>query len=180
MDLEKIQSLETPENCVADFCLIPIGTPTASVSQEVADVQRLMKQSKLSYSMHSAGTTVGESTLPSRQQKDRRDAQGDTNNLREYGRLNDSCLTNHASPEGPWDEVMRLIGQAHVMLHKKGVVRIQTDIRVGSRCGSIPITKCVVQVAYHGSRIDKKQSFNDKVTAVNELLAADEKGEGAK
>ncbi|KAL8653884.1 MAG: hypothetical protein Q9210_001835 [Variospora velana] len=63
--------------------------------------------------------------------------------------------------EGPWDEVMRLIGQAHVMLHKKGVMRIQTDIRVGSR-------------------IDKKQSFNDKVTAVNELLAADEKGEGAK
>ncbi|KAL8990901.1 MAG: hypothetical protein Q9177_000555 [Variospora cf. flavescens] len=136
MDLE---SLETPENCVADFCLIPIGTPTASVSQEVADVQRLMKQSKLSYSMHSAGTTVG-----------------------------------------PWDEVMRLIGQAHVMLHKKGVMRIQTDIRVGSRCGSIPITKCLVRVAYHGSRIDKKQSFNDKVTAVNELLAADEKGEGAK
>ena len=29
---------------------------------------------------------------------------------------------------------MRLIGQAHVMLHQKGVVRIQTDIRVGSRC----------------------------------------------
>jgi len=28
---------------------------------------------------------------------------------------------------------MRLIGQAHFMLHRKGVVRIQTDIRVGSR-----------------------------------------------
>ncbi|KAL8995304.1 MAG: hypothetical protein Q9188_006850 [Gyalolechia gomerana] len=54
-----LQELATPESCVADFCLIPIGTPTASVSQEVADVQRLMKQSKLSYSMHSAGTTVG-------------------------------------------------------------------------------------------------------------------------
>lgn len=36
--------------------------------------------------------------------------------------------------EGPWDEVMRLIGQAHSMLHKKGIMRIQTDIRVGSRC----------------------------------------------
>ncbi len=30
-------------------------------------------------------------------------------------------------------DVMRLIGQAHCMLHKKGIVRIQTDIRVGSR-----------------------------------------------
>ena len=35
--------------------------------------------------------------------------------------------------EGSWDDVMRLIGQAHVLLHQKGVLRIQTDIRVGSR-----------------------------------------------
>lgn len=35
--------------------------------------------------------------------------------------------------EGSWDEVMRLIGQAHVMLHDQGILRIQTDIRVGSR-----------------------------------------------
>ena len=28
---------------------------------------------------------------------------------------------------------MRVIGQAHCMLHEKGIVRIQTDIRVGSR-----------------------------------------------
>ncbi len=35
--------------------------------------------------------------------------------------------------EGSWDAVMKLIGQAHSMLHEKGIVRIQTDIRVGSR-----------------------------------------------
>ena len=35
--------------------------------------------------------------------------------------------------EGSWDEVMQIIGRAHSMLHKQGVVRIQTDIRVGSR-----------------------------------------------
>ena len=40
-----------------------IGTPTASVSNEDAAVQRLMKASGLSYSMHSAGTTLG-MTLP--------------------------------------------------------------------------------------------------------------------
>ncbi|KAI4108244.1 MAG: hypothetical protein L6R37_001117 [Teloschistes peruensis] len=59
------------------------------------------------------------------------------------------------SAEGSWDEVMRLIGQAHTMLHKKGIMRIQTDIRVGSR-------------------IDKQQTFRDKVTAVNQLLNTDE------
>ncbi|CAL8580987.1 UPF0045 protein M15 [Xanthoria parietina] len=111
-----LKNLGTPESCVADFCLIPIGTPTASVSKEVADVQRLMKQSGLSYSMHSAGTTV----------------------------------------EGSWEEVMRLIGQAHTMLHEQGIVRIQTDIRVGSRT-------------------DKKQSFGEKVTAVERILGADKK-----
>ena len=51
--------LKTPASCVADFCLIPIGTPTASVSNQIADVQRLMQTCGLSYSMHSAGTTVG-------------------------------------------------------------------------------------------------------------------------
>jgi uncharacterized protein YqgV (UPF0045/DUF77 family) len=40
-----------------------IGTPTASVSNEVAAVQRLMKASGLEYSMHSAGTTVGTAAI---------------------------------------------------------------------------------------------------------------------
>ncbi|RMY39337.1 hypothetical protein D0865_12853 [Hortaea werneckii] len=106
--------LPTPSSCTADFCLVPIGTPTASVSKEVAEVQRLLKKSGVKYSMHSAGTTI----------------------------------------EGTWEECMRIIGQCHTMLHSNGVVRIQSDIRVGSR-------------------IDKKQSFDDKVSAVNKLLAED-------
>ena len=61
--------------------------------------------------------------------------------------------------EGLWDEVMRIIGQAHTLLHANGVVRIQSDIRVGSRT-------------------DKKQSPADKVAKVEALLAADGKDEG--
>jgi hypothetical protein len=57
-----ISQLQTPPACVADFCIIPLGTPTASVSKEVAAVQRLLKKSGLEYSMHSAGTTLGMST----------------------------------------------------------------------------------------------------------------------
>ena len=41
------------------------------------------------------------------------------------------------------------------MLHQNGVVRIQSDIRVGTRT-------------------DKKQGFEDKVNAVRKLLEADE------
>ncbi|TVY51618.1 UPF0045 protein ECM15, partial [Lachnellula cervina] len=111
-------NLPTPPVCVADFCLIPIGTPTASVSNEVAAVQRLMKASGLEYSMHSAGTTV----------------------------------------EGEWDAVMKLIGQAHTLVHQNGVIRIQSDIRVGTRT-------------------DKKQHFSEKVAKVESILAADGKVE---
>ncbi|KAF2677458.1 hypothetical protein K458DRAFT_423942 [Lentithecium fluviatile CBS 122367] len=109
-----LSTLQTPPSCTADFCLIPLGTPTASVSKEVAEVQRLLKKSGLKYSMHSAGTTV----------------------------------------DGSWDEVMKVIGQCHAMLHANGLVRIHSDIRVGTRT-------------------DKKQGFEDKVNAVEKLLAAD-------
>lgn len=39
--------------------------------------------------------------------------------------------------EGPWDKVHRVIGQAHTVLHQQGVVRIQSDIRSGSRYVSV-------------------------------------------
>lgn len=71
--------------------------------------------------------------------------------LERNGNSNESRL--HL-PEGPWDDVMRVIGQAHSMLHANGVVRIQSDIRVGSRT-------------------DKKQTAQDKVDAVNRLLGQD-------
>ncbi|EEQ90627.1 hypothetical protein RJZ56_003319 [Blastomyces dermatitidis] len=110
--MESISStITTPSHCTADFCLIPIGTSSASVSQQVADVQRLVEKSGVKYVMHSAGTTL----------------------------------------EGSWDAVFAVIGQAHTMLHKQGIVRIQTDIRVGSRT-------------------DKVQSMEDKVGVVEKLL----------
>ncbi|GAB7328704.1 hypothetical protein MBLNU13_g00623t2 [Cladosporium sp. NU13] len=125
--------LPTPSACLADFCLIPIGTPSASVSSEVAAVQRLLKKSKVEYTMHSAGTTLDPTPAHN---------------------------PNHQT-EGSWDEVMRVIGQAHCLLHANGVVRIQSDIRVGSRT-------------------DKKQSPADKVAKVQQLLAQDEEVEKAK
>ncbi|KAK5136697.1 hypothetical protein LTR08_002350 [Meristemomyces frigidus] len=54
-DYEKLMLAYTR---VMNFCLVPIGTPSASVSKEVAQVQRLLKASGVKYSMHSAGTTI--------------------------------------------------------------------------------------------------------------------------
>lgn len=98
--------------------LIPLGTADASVSKYIAEVQRLVrghpdvKEGKVIWTMHSAGTTL----------------------------------------EGSWTAVTSIIGQAHQLLHDQGVVRIQTDIRIGSRT-------------------DKKQTAKDKVDVVEKLLA---------
>lgn len=35
--------------------------------------------------------------------------------------------------EGSWDEVMTAVGKAHAVVHKRGVVRVQSSMRVGSR-----------------------------------------------
>lgn len=70
--------LPTPPQCYVDFCLIPVshanlspqvdfrslttnqvGTGNTSVAKEIAEVQKLLKASGLTYTLHSAGTTVG-------------------------------------------------------------------------------------------------------------------------
>ncbi|KJA27123.1 hypothetical protein HYPSUDRAFT_63383 [Hypholoma sublateritium FD-334 SS-4] len=43
---------------VADFCLIPIGTGNTSVAEEVAECQRVLAQSGLTYKMHGYGTNI--------------------------------------------------------------------------------------------------------------------------
>ncbi|KAK8123502.1 YkoF-like protein [Apiospora kogelbergensis] len=106
------KTIATPERAYADFCLIPVGTGSVSVANEVAEVQKLLNASGLTCTMHSAGTTV----------------------------------------EGSWDEVMKVIGQAHSLVHSLGVLRVQSSMRVGSRT-------------------DKKQSAADKVKRVEDLLA---------
>ncbi|KAF8433163.1 UPF0045 protein ECM15-like protein [Terfezia claveryi] len=109
--LPSLETLTTPPKCSADVCLIPIGTGTPSIANEIAAIQRLLAASKLVYTMHSAGTTI----------------------------------------EGTWDEVMKAIGQCHTLLHGTGIVRIQSDIRVGTRT-------------------DKIQTHKDKITSVQRIL----------
>ncbi|KJZ72206.1 UPF0045 protein ECM15 [Hirsutella minnesotensis 3608] len=113
-------SIPVPETCYADFCLIPVGTGTASVAEEVAEVQRLLRASNIKHTMHSAGTTV----------------------------------------EGSWDEVMTAIGKAHTVVHRRGVARVQSSMRVGSRT-------------------DKKQTAEEKVRKVEAMLEGDQSGKSA-
>ncbi|MCJ1422252.1 hypothetical protein MMC29_000132 [Sticta canariensis] len=130
-----LNSLTTPEKCVADFCLIPVTPPESPGGVRPAN----QGHRPILADRHAHGISVA---------PDRRCAAADAAKCAEIF----DAFRRH--DEGSWDDVMRLIGQAHVMLHERGVLRIQTDIRIGSR-------------------IDKQQSFNDKVTKVEELLAQD-------
>lgn len=94
-------------NCLADVCTVPIGTGSPSISDFVAKIEGKIRESHLTSTLHSAGTTI----------------------------------------EGPWDEVMALIGELHEYAHSLGYLRVHTDIRVGSR-------------------IDKEQTAKDKIDAV--------------
>lgn len=67
---------------------------------------------------------------------------------------------------------MRLIGQAHTLVHQNKVLRIQSDIRVGTRYLLFP-TPNNVHMAHTSLRTDKVQHFSEKVSKVESLLAAD-------
>lgn len=54
--------------------------------------------------------------------------------------------------EGEWDDVFRAVERCHAVLHEMGVLRVTTNIRVGTR-------------------IDKAQTMDDKIRVVEERLA---------
>jgi uncharacterized protein (TIGR00106 family) len=57
--------------------------------------------------------------------------------------------------EGEWDEVFAAVKKCHELLHKLGVPRISSDMRFGTRT-------------------DKEQSINDKITSVKIKLSRED------
>lgn len=95
---------------IADVCIIPLGVG-ASVSREVTECERILRESGLKTRLHAYGTNI----------------------------------------EGEWDDVMAAIKRCHEALHAMGVVRISTNIRIGTRT-------------------DKPQTMEDKICKVEQLL----------
>ena len=109
--MHRILSKSWDGQVIADLCVTPLGTPTASVSHHVAHVERILAKYPLKTKLHAYGTNI----------------------------------------EGKWDDVSAAIKAVHSELHESGVVRISCNMR-------------------WGSRIDKKQSLEDKVRKVEEIL----------
>ncbi|MGB9611959.1 MAG: MTH1187 family thiamine-binding protein [Bryobacteraceae bacterium] len=101
---------------IADVCIIPLGVG-ASVSKEVTECERILRESGLKTRLHAYGTNV----------------------------------------EGEWDQVMAAVRRCHEALHAMGVPRISTNIRIGTR-------------------IDKDQTMDDKISKVEQLLEGEGRG----
>ncbi|ODN74709.1 hypothetical protein L202_07040 [Cryptococcus amylolentus CBS 6039] len=87
-----------------------MGLPTPSVGPEIAEVQRVLEKSGLEYTL---------------------------NDILMRPRWDGAVLTAHSgygtNVEGPWDAVMKTIGDCHNAVHALGTPRIATDIRIGTR-----------------------------------------------
>jgi len=101
---------------IADVCIIPLGVG-ASVSKQVTECERILRESGLKTKLHAYGTNV----------------------------------------EGEWDEVLAAVKRCHEALHAMGVPRISTHIRIGTRT-------------------DKPQTMEDKVSKVEQLLREEKSG----
>ena len=58
---------------------------------------------------------------------------------------------NGTNVEGDWDVVVAAIKSCHEVLHRMGVPRVATNVRLGTR-------------------VDREQSMDDKLTAVREKM----------
>ena len=108
------QSYDPGDNphVLIDLCVVPLKhTDGASVSREVAVVERLIRASGLKTHLHSYGTNI----------------------------------------EGPWDEVMDVVKRCHTELHKTGIPRVTTSMRMGTR-------------------MDKHSSIEAKIQSLEEKL----------
>ncbi|KAF5859240.1 hypothetical protein ETB97_003145 [Aspergillus alliaceus] len=149
-----ISSIPTPAHCLADFCLIPVSpdftfqkpsinpdatpgnttrnlhadiytttSPHHNISDHAARPLNWIRPVPLIRSIKQIGTSSPSVSAQI----------ADVQRLIEKSGLKYVMHSAGTTLEGPWDKVHQVIGQAHTLLHQQGVVRIQTDVRVGSR-----------------------------------------------
>ncbi|KAJ1709774.1 YkoF-like protein [Aspergillus flavus] len=111
-----ISSIPTPAHCTADFCLIPVRSDSPFQNPSINPDNTSGKDQTIGTSSPSVSAQIA-----------------DVQRLIEKSGLKYVMHSAGTTLEGPWDKVHQVIGQAHTVLHQQGIVRIQTDVRVGSR-----------------------------------------------
>ena len=140
--------IPTPAKCYVDFCIIPVSpflSPPPSISSLILVYSGKYGLTYLNLKIRSARPAPQSPRKSPRCRSCSRQAGSLTRcTLRgrrlvcftihilthKYGRHN----ANERSTEGSWDEVMKVVGQAHSVVHQTGAVRVQTSMRAGTRC----------------------------------------------
>ncbi|KAI1426717.1 YkoF-like protein [Xylaria sp. FL1777] len=131
----------TPERCYADFCLIPVrfSLSTSQYLLLLSVIATAARPVKFFKPVGTGSVSVAEEVA-------------EVQKLLKASGLVYTMHSAGTTVEGSWDEVMRVIGQAHSVVHARGVVRVQSSMRVGTRT-------------------DKKQTAQDKVKRVEDILS---------
>ncbi|KAJ4141478.1 UPF0045 protein M15 [Fusarium equiseti] len=137
MDYENIP---TPESCYVDFCLLPVSNNSLLMPIWVF----ILRWTDIGIEQLGTGSVSVAEDIAEVQKV-----------LKASG-LKYTLHSAGTTVEGSWDEVMAAVGKAHAVVHRRGVVRIQSSMRVGSRT-------------------DKKQTAEDKVKRVENILAGESK-----
>ncbi|OGM40703.1 putative cell wall biogenesis protein Ecm15 [Aspergillus bombycis] len=146
-----ISSIPTPAHCTADFCLIPVSSEYLPSRTLPSVPTTLPAKTNTIHATRPRNITCAFAVQIGTSSPSVSAQIADVQRLVEKSGLKYVMHSAGTTLEGPWDRVHQVIGQAHTVLHQQGIVRIQTDVRVGSRT-------------------DKEQSFEDKVNKVRELL----------
>ncbi|RGP69637.1 cell wall biogenesis [Fusarium longipes] len=132
------ESIATPEACYVDFCLLPVSKQLPAHASAGLGVRRWADTD-----IEQIGTgnvSVAEDIA-------------EVQRVLKASGLKYTLHSAGTTVEGSWDEVMAAVGKAHAAVHRRGVVRIQSSMRVGSRT-------------------DKMQTAEDKVKRLESLLAS--------
>lgn len=130
-------TIALPESCYVDFCLLPVSFFTPPLPPQMADVTfrlalRAYQSPKRFQRFRKFSRRVGWSTRFTLlvQLSVRYFLPWLSTWVCDYF---EHLLMILYSTEGPWDKVMEAVGKAHAVVHRRGVVRIQSSMRVGSR-----------------------------------------------
>lgn len=118
-------NLPTPEACYADFCLIPVR-PFRAVhyplpAAPLPAAHCLVLSPNPSRQVGTGSVSVAKEVA-------------EVQKLLKASGLHYQMHSAGTTVEGSWDDVFRVVGQAHALVHAGGVVRVQSSMRVGTRC----------------------------------------------
>ena len=124
--------IPTPSRCYVDFCLVPVCRPHHLTQLLSLFPFPLLPHCHLLGSAQTNTSQVGTASPSVAQEV------AAVQRLLQASGLKCTMHSAGTTVEGSWDEVMRVVGQAHSVVHTMGVVRVQTSMRVGTRYVSPP------------------------------------------